>query len=105
MSGIVDENLPIRLGGYPGAFRDWLGVIVEEFYPLRKGEQIVLDDDSIIADVSKHTDTIANIIDVSAGCRATIRIESVNVGTDTAVQLDWRAGRRRVDVDVIHAVT
>jgi beta-galactosidase len=47
MSGIVDENLHVHLGGYPGAFRDWLGVSVEEFYPLRKGEQVVLDDDSI----------------------------------------------------------
>ncbi len=33
-SGIVDENDHVRLGGYPGAFRDLLGVRVEEFCPL-----------------------------------------------------------------------
>lgn len=46
MSGIVDEDLHIPRGGYPGAFRDFLGLSVEEFCPLRKGEQITLDDDS-----------------------------------------------------------
>ncbi len=43
-SGIVDEHDHIRLGGYPGAFRDLLGVRVEEFTPLREGEQVHLDD-------------------------------------------------------------
>ncbi|MFF0658521.1 beta-galactosidase [Micromonospora tulbaghiae] len=43
-SGIVDEHDHIRLGGYPGAFRDLLGVRVEEFYPLRAGETVRLDD-------------------------------------------------------------
>ena len=33
-SGIVDERDHIRLGGYPGAFRELLGVTVEEFHPL-----------------------------------------------------------------------
>lgn len=32
-SGIVDENDRVRLGGYPGAWRDLLGVRVEEFFP------------------------------------------------------------------------
>ncbi|MBQ1016548.1 beta-galactosidase [Micromonospora sp. D93] len=43
-SGIVDENDHIRLGGYPGAFRELLGVRTEEFFPLREGEQVHLDD-------------------------------------------------------------
>ncbi len=43
-SGIVDEDDHIRLGGYPGAFRDLLGVRVEEFLPLRQGESVSLDD-------------------------------------------------------------
>jgi beta-galactosidase len=43
-SGIVDEDDHIRLGGYPGAFRDLLGVRVEEFLPLREGETLTLDD-------------------------------------------------------------
>ncbi|UBU09835.1 beta-galactosidase [Nonomuraea gerenzanensis] len=33
-SGIVDEHDRVRLGGYPGAWRDLLGVSVEEFLPL-----------------------------------------------------------------------
>ena len=45
-SGIVDEHDHIRLGGYPGAFRDLLGVRVEEFTPLLEGEVVHLDDGS-----------------------------------------------------------
>jgi beta-galactosidase len=37
-SGIVDENDHIRLGGYPGAFAELLGVRIEEFFPLRDAE-------------------------------------------------------------------
>jgi beta-galactosidase len=36
-SGTVDHNDHVRLGGYPGAFRDLLGVRVEEFAPLLPG--------------------------------------------------------------------
>jgi len=43
-SGIVDEDLRVRLGGYPGAFRDLLGVRVEEFHPLLPGATVALDD-------------------------------------------------------------
>jgi beta-galactosidase len=41
-SGIVDEDDRVRLGGYPGAFRDLLGVTVEEFVPLRAGDTVGL---------------------------------------------------------------
>ncbi len=43
-SGIVDEHDHIRLGGYPGAFRDLLGVRVEEFYPLLPEQRVRLTD-------------------------------------------------------------
>ena len=33
-SGIVDPDVQVRLGGYPGAFSSLLGVRVEEFHPL-----------------------------------------------------------------------
>jgi len=33
-SGIVDPDVRVRLGGYPGAFAELLGVRVEEFHPL-----------------------------------------------------------------------
>ncbi len=45
-SGIVDEHDQVRLGGYPGAFRDLLGIRVEEFFPLRAGQTVRLDDGS-----------------------------------------------------------
>ena len=45
-SGIVDENDQVRLGGYPGAFRDLLGVRSDEFFPMLAGETVSLDDGS-----------------------------------------------------------
>jgi beta-galactosidase len=45
-SGIVDEHDHVRLGGYPGAFRELLGVRVEEFAPLLDGQSVALDDGS-----------------------------------------------------------
>ncbi|WP_090481459.1 beta-galactosidase [Nakamurella panacisegetis] len=43
-SGIVDENDHIRLGGYPGAFAELLGVRIEEFSPLLAGGTVTLLD-------------------------------------------------------------
>ncbi|MDQ1065730.1 beta-galactosidase [Streptomyces canus] len=37
-SGMVDENAHVYLGGYPGAFRDILGVVTDELFPLLPGE-------------------------------------------------------------------
>ncbi|WP_022902985.1 beta-galactosidase trimerization domain-containing protein, partial [Curtobacterium sp. B8] len=45
-SGIVDERDRVRTGGYPGAFRDLLGVRVDEFLPLAAGGEIALSDGS-----------------------------------------------------------
>ncbi|MGN9908933.1 beta-galactosidase [Phytohabitans sp. LJ34] len=42
-SGIVDQDDRIRLGGYPGAFCEMLGVSVEEFVPLLPGHEVSLD--------------------------------------------------------------
>lgn len=41
-SGIVDPDLRVRLGGYPGAFTELLGVRVEEFHPLPDDGEVVL---------------------------------------------------------------
>jgi beta-galactosidase len=41
-SGIVDAADHVRLGGYPGALRDVLGLRIEEFFPLRQGETVPL---------------------------------------------------------------
>ncbi|HZI96342.1 MAG TPA: beta-galactosidase [Actinomycetales bacterium] len=45
-SGIVDADDHVRLGGYPGAFRELLGVRVDEFVPLAAGQAVHLDDGS-----------------------------------------------------------
>jgi beta-galactosidase len=42
-SGAVDTNCHIRLGGYPGAFREALGVSTDELFPLLPGETVTLD--------------------------------------------------------------
>jgi beta-galactosidase len=42
-SGIVDENEKVLTGGYPGAFRNLLGIRAEEFYPLPPGQTRALD--------------------------------------------------------------
>ena len=41
-SGIVDGADRVRLGGYPGAFREMLGVVAEEFFPLLPGHRVTL---------------------------------------------------------------
>ncbi|GAA3796289.1 beta-galactosidase [Streptomyces coacervatus] len=41
-SGMVDANCHVRLGGYPGAFRDALGVRTDELFPLLPGETVGL---------------------------------------------------------------
>ncbi|MBE8519288.1 beta-galactosidase [Amycolatopsis sp. H6(2020)] len=43
-SGIVDEHDAIHPGPHPGALRDVLGLVVEEFTPLRAGERVSLGD-------------------------------------------------------------
>ncbi|MFR9777472.1 beta-galactosidase [Micromonospora sp. MS34] len=42
LSGVADEHARIRLGGYPGAYPELLGVRVEEFHPLADDERLPL---------------------------------------------------------------
>ncbi|MEU0969629.1 beta-galactosidase [Streptomyces sp. NPDC005917] len=43
-SGAVDENCHVRLGGYPGAFREALGVRTDELFPLLPDQRVQLSD-------------------------------------------------------------
>ena len=52
-SGTVDEHDHIRLGGYPGAFTDLLGVRADELRPLLAGQEVRLD--GTLADGSAGT--------------------------------------------------
>jgi beta-galactosidase len=63
-SGIVDEDDRVRLGGYPGAFRDLLGVRVEEFFPLASGETASLENGGTATLWSEDvTATAATVLD------------------------------------------
>jgi beta-galactosidase len=46
-SGVVDEQDRVRTGGYPGAFKELLGIRIEEFYPLPAGETVKLSGGSV----------------------------------------------------------
>ncbi|MFJ7043428.1 beta-galactosidase [Streptomyces sp. NPDC101112] len=41
-SGMVDENAHVHPGGHPGAFREVLGVVTDELFPLLPGERLGL---------------------------------------------------------------
>lgn len=41
-TGVVDEYDRIRLGGYPGALRELLGIRIEEFFPLLPDQPVAL---------------------------------------------------------------
>lgn len=42
LSGIVDATNRVRTGGYPGAYRELLGVFGEEFFAVQDGETVTL---------------------------------------------------------------
>lgn len=54
LSGIVDEHLRVRAGGYPGALRDLLGIRVEEFDPLPSGAVVTLDTGDVATSWTEH---------------------------------------------------
>lgn len=67
-SGIADEHDHARTGGYPGAFRDLLGVWTEEFQPLPAGSTVRLDDGSTADVWTEHlhprgAETVASYVD------------------------------------------
>lgn len=101
-SGIVDEDDHVRLGGYPGAFRDLLGVRVEEFAPLLPGESLPLDDGT---SVSVWTENLrlegAEAVRTLAGgpLAGTPAVTRRTVGTGAA----WYESAR-LDADGVHRV-
>jgi beta-galactosidase len=89
-SGIVDEFDHIRLGGYPGAFRELLGIVSEEFTPLREHETVTLSDGSTgsvwAEDVrSVGAEVVASFTDGPVPGGPAITRNSVGAGTATYV--------------------
>ena len=50
LSGIVDDENRVRVGGYPGAFRDLLGVFGEELHPLQVGDRLALRSGAVVSE-------------------------------------------------------
>ncbi|QZN85397.1 beta-galactosidase [Cellulomonas sp. C5510] len=65
-SGIVDDAERVWLGGYPGAFRDLLGIRVEEFGPLPDGETLPISTGGSGSVWSEPVDVIAADVEVLA---------------------------------------
>ena len=57
-SGTVNENDRVGLGGYPAAFRDLLGLRVEEFAPLHPDTTVRLSDGTIGSIWSERIDVV-----------------------------------------------
>jgi beta-galactosidase len=65
-SGVVNEDDRVWLGGYPGAFRELLGVRVEEFRPLWEGETVGLSIGARGSLWSEPVDVVADDVEVLA---------------------------------------
>lgn len=61
-SGITDENAHIHLGGYPGAFRELLGIRVEEVAPI--SYPVKLDDGTEGTVWSEPVDIVAENVEI-----------------------------------------
>ncbi len=94
-SGVVDEHDQVRLGGYPGAFSELLGVRVEEYFPLLEGASVALDNGATGAVWSERAhatdaDVLASYADGPlAGAAALTRRGRA-----------WYLGTRLVDADL-----
>ena len=78
-SGIVDVDDHIRLGGYPGAFTELLGVRTEEFSPLLEGDRVRL--------------TVADELAVGSPSTATQWTEFIShIGADVDVLASFEGG-------------
>ncbi len=62
-SGTADEHDHVRLGGYPGAFRDLLGVRVEELFPLASDESATLENGGVATLWSEDLTATATVLD------------------------------------------
>lgn len=89
-SGVVDEHDHIRLGGYPGAFRDLLGVVSEEVFPLLPGAEVRLSTGATGTLWSewlhaRDADVLASYTDGPLAGRPAITRSAAGAGTATYV--------------------
>lgn len=86
LSGIVDETNRVRPGPYPGAFRELLGVWTEEFRPLQEGEEVRLEDGSLVAEWTEDTvlagaDAVLRFADGASAGRPAVTRHRLGAGT------------------------
>jgi beta-galactosidase len=104
LSGIVDETNAVLPGGYPGAFRDLLGVWSEEFRPLQLGESVRLDDGSRVADWTEDTilgdaEPVIRYVDGDAAGRAAVTRRGSGKGAAWYVSTALESGSAQRIVD------
>ncbi|MEG3616099.1 beta-galactosidase [Isoptericola haloaureus] len=98
-SGIVDQHDQVRLGGYPGAFRDLLGVRTEEFYPLQVDERLQVSGKAVEGEaradlwsekthLAPGTEAVATYDDGALAGRPAVTRRAVGTGTA------WYVGTR-----------
>ncbi|HEY8472562.1 MAG TPA: beta-galactosidase [Natronosporangium sp.] len=85
-SGVVDEFDRVRLGGYPGALRELLGVRVEQYCPLPAGTTVALDNGAtgrVWAEQATTTgaDVVASYVDGPPAGRPALTRHPVGDGT------------------------
>lgn len=67
LSGIADEENRVRTGGYPGAFRDLVGVFGEELHPLQDGDTVALSSGAVVRDWAERLRTTdSDVVDAYA---------------------------------------
>lgn len=95
-SGIADENDHIWLGGYPGAFREMLGIRVEEFRPLWEGETVALSNGTSGSLWSEPIDIVAADVEVLASYEGEEELGAAvtrrAVGSGSAAYVSTRLG-------------
>lgn len=97
LSGIVNEVDTVRLGGYPGAFRNLLGVRAEEFLPLQHHEQVTLDNGYTATDwaeslIIENAEVVARYTGAPLEGRPAITRRAVGSGTAWYVSTDLSEG-------------
>lgn len=124
-SGIVDERDIVHPGPNPGALREVLGLTVEEFTPLRAGEQVHLDN-GVVGNVwsevviPRGAETVWSYVDGPAAGQPAVTRHAVGRGTawyvstclaedglDAVLHLADTAGARRGvprDVELVERV-
>lgn len=109
LSGIVDGENRVRLGGYPGAFRDLLGIFGEELHPLQEGDAMRLASGAVVTEWAERLRAVdADVVDTYAdgplaGLPAVTR-RAVGAGSAWYVSAHLEEGREYL-VDAVVAAS